>query len=106
MVSQEIPSWNTVVKKTAQCTTYGLAAADKNPYSISNLISDLGFYEEEAAKDVPMELYSTPVLFVTSSEYNKFRDLAGMEPIDFGPNEVMMAAYPGLENQLDGLVAS
>lgn len=106
LVSQEIPSWNTVVKKTAQCTTYGLAAADKNPYSISNLISDLGFSEEEAAKDVPMELYSTPVLFVTSSEYNKFRDLAGMEPIDFGPNEVMMAAYPGLENQLDGLVAS
>lgn len=106
LVSQEIPSWNTVVKKTAQCTTYGLAAADKNPYSISNLISDLGFFEEEAAKDVPMELYSTPVLFVTSSEYNKFRDLAGMEPIDFGPNEVMMAAYPGLENQLDSLVAS
>lgn len=106
LVSQEIPSWNTVVKKTAQCTTYGLAAADKNPYSISNLISDLGFSEEEAAKDVPMELYSTPVLFVTSSEYNKFRDLAGMEPIDFGPNEVMMAAYPGLENQLDSLVAS
>lgn len=106
LVSQEIPSWNTVVKKTAQCTTYGLAAADKNPYSISNLISDLGFSEEEAAKDAPMELYSTPVLFVTSSEYNKFRDLAGMEPIDFGPNEVMMAAYPGLENQLDSLVAS
>lgn len=106
LVSQEIPSWNTVVKKTAQCTTYGLAAADKNPYSISNLISDLGFSEEEAAKDVPMELSSTPVLFVTSSEYNKFRDLAGMEPIDFGPNEVMMAAYPGLENQLDSLVAS
>lgn len=106
LVSQEIPSWNTAVKKTTQCTTYGLAAADKNPYSISNLISDLGFSEEEAAKDVPMELYSTPVLFVTSSEYNKFRDLAGMEPIDFGPNEVMMAAYPGLENQLDSLVAS
>lgn len=106
LVSQEIPSWNTAVKKTTQCTTYELAAADKNPYSISNLISDLGFSEEEAAKDVPMELYSTPVLFVTSSEYNKFRDLAGMEPIDFGPNEVMMAAYPGLENQLDSLVAS
>lgn len=106
LVSQEIPSWSTVVKKTAQCTTYGLAAADKNPYSISNLISDLGFSEEEAAKDVLMELSSTPVLFVTSSEYNKFRDLAGMEPIDFGPNEVMMAAYPGLENQLDSLVAS
>lgn len=106
LVSQEIPSWNTVVKKTAQCTTYGLAAPGKNPYSISNLVSDLGFSEEEAAKDVPMELYSTSVLFVTSSEYNKFRDLAGMEPIDFGPNEVMMAAYPGLENQLDSLVAS
>lgn len=106
LVSQEIPSWSTVVKKTAQCTTYGLAAAGKHPYTISNLISDLGFSEEEAAKDVLMELSSTPVLFVTSSEYNKFRDLAGMEPIDFGPNEVMMAAYPGLENQLDSLVAS
>lgn len=106
LISQEIPSWNTVVKKTTQCTTYGLATAGKNPYTISNLISDLGFSEEEAAKDVPMELSSTPVLFVTSSEYNKFRDLAGMEPIDFGPNEVMMAAYPGLENQLDSLVAS
>lgn len=106
LVSQEIPSWNTVVKKTTQCTTYGLVAAGKNPYTISNLISDLGFSEGDAAKDVPMELSSTPVLFVTSSEYNKFRDLAGMEPIDFGPNEVMMAAYPGLENQLDGLVAS
>lgn len=106
LVSQEIPSWSTVVKKTAHCTTYGLGTAGKNPYTISNLISDLGFSEEEAAKDVPMELSSTPVLFVTSSEYNKFRDLAGMEPIDFGPNEVMMAAYPGLENQLDSLVAS
>ena len=106
LVSQEIPSWSTVVKKTAHCTTYGLGTAGKHPYTISNLISDLGFSEEEAAKDVPMELSSTPVLFVTSSEYNKFRDLAGMEPIDFGPNEVMMAAYPGLENQLDSLVAS
>lgn len=106
LISQEIPSWNTVVKKTTQCTTYGLATAGKNPYTVSNLISDLGFSEEDAAKDVPMELSSTPVLFVTSSEYNKFRDLAGMKPIDFGPNEVMMAAYPGLENQLDGLVAS
>lgn len=106
LISQEIPSWNTVVKKTTQCTTYGLATAGKNPYTVSNLISDLGFSEEDAAKDVPMELSSTPVLFVTSSEYNKFRDLAGMEPIDFGPNEVMMAAYPGLENQLDSLVAS
>lgn len=106
LISQEIPSWNTVVKKTTQCTTYGLATAGKNPYTVSNLISDLGFSEEDAAKDVPMELSSTPVLFVTSSEYNKFRDLAGMKPIDFGPNEVMMAAYPGLENQLDSLVAS
>lgn len=106
LISQEMPSWNTVVKKTTQCTTYGLSTAGKNPYTVSNLISDLGFSEEDAAKDVPMELSSTPVLFVTSSEYNKFRDLAGMKPIDFGPNEVMMAAYPGLENQLDGLVAS
>lgn len=105
LMAQEIPSWNTTVRGTAQLTSYTLGEAD-NVYTIANLISDCGLSKEKASDGVPIDVAVNPVYFVGCSEYNRFRALAGLQPIELGDNEVRFASYPGLADQTDSLASS
>lgn len=105
LMAQEIPSWNTTVRGTAQLTSYTLGEAD-NVYTIAKLISDCGLSKEQAIDGVPINVVENPVYFVGCSEYNRFRALAGLQPIELGDNEVRFASYPGLADQTDGLATS
>lgn len=105
LMAQEIPSWNTTVRGTAQLTSYTLGEAD-NVYTIANLISDCGLSKEQAIDGVPIDVAVNPVYFVGCSEYNRFRALAGLQPIELADNEVRFASYPGLADQTDSLAAS
>lgn len=105
LMAQEIPSWNTTVRGTARLTSYTLGEAD-NVYTIANLISDCGLSKEQAIDGVPIDVAVNPVYFVGCSEYNRFRALAGLQPIELGDNEVRFASYPGLADQTDSLASS
>lgn len=105
LMAQEIPSWNTTVGGTAQLTSYTLGEAD-NVYTIANLISDCGLSKEKAIDGVPINVVDNPVYFVGCSEYNRFRALAGLQPIELADNEVRFASYPGLADQTDSLASS
>lgn len=105
LMAQEIPSWNTTVRGTARLTSYTLGEAD-NVYTIANLISDCGLSKEKAIDGVPIDVAVNPVYFVGCSEYNRFRALAGLQPIELGDNEVRFASFPGLADQTDDLAAS
>lgn len=105
LMAQEIPSWNTTVRGTAQLTSYTLGEAD-NVYTIANLISDCGLSKEKAIDGVPINVVDNPVYFVGCSEYNRFRALAGLQPIELADNEVRFASYPGLADQTDSLASS
>lgn len=105
LMAQEIPSWNTTVRGTARLTSYTLGEAD-NVYTIANLISDCGLSKEKAIDGVPIDVAVNPVYFVGCSEYNRFRALAGLQPIELGDNEVRFASYPGLADQTDSLASS
>lgn len=105
LMAQEIPSWNTTVRGTAQLTSYTLGEAD-NVYTIAKLISDCGLSKEQAIDGVPINVVDNPVYFVGCSEYNRFRALAGLQPIELGDNEVRFASYPGLADQMDSLASS
>lgn len=105
LMAQEIPSWNTTVRGTAQLTSYTLGEAD-NVYTIANLISDCGLSKEKASDGVPIDVAVNPVYFVGCSEYNRFRALAGLQPIELADNEVRFASYPGLADQTDSLASS
>lgn len=105
LMAQEIPSWNTTVRGTARLTSYTLGEADK-VYTIANLISDCGLSKEKAIDGVPIDVAVNPVYFVGCSEYNRFRALAGLQPIELGDNEVRFASYPGLADQTDSLASS
>ncbi|MFU9936954.1 FtsX-like permease family protein [Fannyhessea vaginae] len=105
LMAQEIPSWNTTVRGTAQLTSYTLGEAD-NVYTIANLISDCGLSKEKAIDGVPIDVAVNPVYFVGCSEYNRFRALAGLQPIELADNEVRFASYPGLADQTDSLASS
>lgn len=105
LMAQEIPSWNTTVRGTAQLTSYTLGEAD-NVYTIAKLISDCGLSKEQAIDGVPINVVDNPVYFVGCSEYNRFRALAGLQPIELGDNEVRFASYPGLADQMDSLATS
>lgn len=105
LMAQEIPSWNTTVRGTAQLTSYTLGEAD-NVYTIANLISDCGLSKEKAIDGAPIDVAVNPVYFVGCSEYNRFRALAGLQPIELADNEVRFASYPGLADQTDSLAAS
>lgn len=105
LMAQEIPSWNTTVRGTAQLTSYTLGEAD-NVYTIAKLISDCGLSKEQAIDGVPINVVDNPVYFVGCSEYNRFRALAGLQPIELGDNEVRFASYPGLADQTDSLATS
>lgn len=105
LMAQEIPSWNTTVRGTAQLTSYTLGEAD-NVYTIANLISDCGLSKEQAIDGVPIDVAVNPVYFVGCSEYNRFRALAGLQPIELADNEVRFASYPGLADQTDSLASS
>lgn len=105
LMAQEIPSWNTTVRGTARLTSYTLGEAD-NVYTIANLISDCGLSKEQAIDGVPIDVAVNPVYFVGCSEYNRFRALAGLQPIELADNEVRFASYPGLADQTDSLASS
>lgn len=105
LMAQEIPSWNTTVRGTARLTSYTLGEAD-NVYTIANLISDCGLSKEKAIDGVPIDVAVNPVYFVGCSEYNRFRALAGLQPIELADNEVRFASYPGLADQTDSLASS
>lgn len=105
LMAQEIPSWNTTVRGTAQLTSYTLGEAD-NVYTIAKLISDCGLSKEQAIDGVPINVVDNPVYFVGCSEYNRFRALAGLQPIELADNEVRFASYPGLADQTDSLASS
>lgn len=105
LMAQEIPSWNTTVRGTAQLTSYTLGEAD-NVYTIAKLISDCGLSKEQAIDGVPIDVAVNPVYFVGCSEYNRFRALAGLQPIELADNEVRFASYPGLADQTDSLASS
>ena len=105
LMAEEIPSWNTTVRGTAQLTSYTLGEAD-NVYTIANLISDCGLSKEQAIDGVPIDVAVNPVYFVGCSEYNRFRALAGLQPIELADNEVRFASYPGLADQTDSLASS
>lgn len=105
LMAEEIPSWNTTVRGTARLTSYTLGEAD-NVYTIANLISDCGLSKEKAIDGVPIDVAVNPVYFVGCSEYNRFRALAGLQPIELGDNEVRFASYPGLADQTDSLASS
>lgn len=105
LMAQEIPSWNTTVRGTARLTSYTLEEAD-NVYTIANLISDCGLSKEKAIDSAPIDVAVNPVYFVGCSEYNRFRALAGLQPIELADNEVRFASYPGLADQTDSLAAS
>lgn len=105
LIAQEIPSWNTTVRGTARLTSYTLGEAD-NVYTIANLISDCGLSKEKAIDGVPIDVAVNPVYFVGCSEYNRFRALAGLQPIELADNEVRFASYPGLADQTDSLASS
>lgn len=105
LMAQEIPSWNTTVRGTARLTSYTLGEAD-NVYTIANLISDCGLSKEKAIDSAPIDVAVNPVYFVGCSEYNRFRALAGLQPIELADNEVRFASYPGLADQTDSLAAS
>lgn len=105
LMAQEIPSWNTTVRGTARLTSYTLGEAD-NVYTIANLISDCGLSKEKAIDSAPINVAVNPVYFVGCSEYNRFRALAGLQPIELSDNEVRFASYPGLADQTDSLAAS
>ena len=105
LMAEEIPSWNTTVRSTTQLTSYTLGETD-NVYTIANLISDCGLSKEKALDGVPADAVDMPVYFVGVSEYNKFRALAGLQPIELSDNEVRFASYPSLADQTDDLAAS
>lgn len=105
LMAEEIPSWNTTVRSTTQLTSYTLGEAD-NVYTIANLISDCGLSKEQAIDGVPIDVAVNPVYFVGCSEYNRFRALAGLQPIELADNEVRFASYPGLADQTDSLASS
>lgn len=105
LMAEEIPSWNTTVRGTARLTSYTLGEAD-NVYTIANLISDCGLSKEQAIDGVPIDVAVNPVYFVGCSEYNRFRALAGLQPIELADNEVRFASYPGLADQTDSLASS
>lgn len=105
LMAEEIPSWNTTVRSTTQLTSYTLGETD-NVYTIANLISDCGLSKEKALDGVPADAVDMPVYFVGVSEYNKFRALAGLQPIELADNEVRFASYPSLADQTDDLAAS
>lgn len=105
LMAEEIPSWNTTVRGTAWLTSYTLGEAD-NVYTIANLISDCGLSKEQAIDGVPIDVAVNPVYFVGCSEYNRFRALAGLQPIELADNEVRFASYPGLADQTDSLASS
>ena len=105
LMAEEIPSWNTTVRGTARLTSYTLGEAD-NVYTIANLISDCGLSKEKAIDGVPIDVAVNPVYFVGCSEYNRFRALAGLQPIELADNEVRFASYPGLADQTDSLASS
>lgn len=105
LMAEEIPSWNTTVRSTTQLTSYTLGETD-NVYTIANLISDCGLSKEKALDGVPADAIDMPVYFVGVSEYNKFRALAGLQPIELSDNEVRFASYPSLADQTDDLAAS
>lgn len=105
LMAQEIPSWNTTVRGTARLTSYTLGEAD-NVYTIAKLISDCGLSKEKAIDGVPIDVAVNPVYFVGCSEYNRFRALAGLQPIELADNEVRFASYPGLADQTDSLASS
>lgn len=105
LMAEEIPSWNTTVRGTAQLTGYTLGEAD-SIYTIGKLISDCGLSKEQAIDGVPINVVENPVYFVGCSEYNRFRVLAGLQPIELGDNEVRFASYPGLADQTDSLATS
>lgn len=105
LMAQEIPSWNTTVRGTAQLTSYTLGEAD-NVYTIAKLISDCGLSKEKAIDGAPIDVAVNPVYFVGCSEYNRFRALAGLQPIELSDNEVRFASYPGLADQTDSLASS
>lgn len=105
LMAEEIPSWNTTVRGTARLTSYTLGEAD-NVYTIANLISDCGLSKEKAIDGVPIDVAVNPVYFVGCSEYNRFRALAGLQPIELADNEVRFASYPGLADQTDSLATS
>lgn len=105
LMAQEIPSWNTTVRGTARLTSYALGEAD-NVYTIAKLISDCGLSKEKAIDGVPIDVAVNPVYFVGCSEYNRFRALAGLQPIELADNEVRFASYPGLADQTDSLASS
>lgn len=105
LMAEEIPSWNTTVRSTTQLTSYTLGETD-NVYTIANLISDCGLSKEKALDGVPADAVDMPVYFVGVSEYNRFRALAGLQPIELSDNEVRFASYPSLADQTDDLAAS
>ena len=105
LMAEEIPSWNTTVRGTARLTSYTLGEAD-NVYTTANLISDCGLPKEKAIDGVPIDVAVNPVYFVGCSEYNRFRALAGLQPIELADNEVRFASYPGLADQTDSLASS
>ncbi len=105
LMAEEIPSWNTTVRSTTQLTSYTLGEAD-NVYTIAKLISDCGLSKEKAIDGVPIDVAVNPVYFVGCSEYNRFRALAGLQPIELADNEVRFASYPGLADQTDSLASS
>lgn len=105
LMAEEIPSWNTTVRGTAQLTSYTLGEVD-SIYTIGKLISDCGLSKEQAIDGVPINVVENPVYFVGCSEYNRFRALAGLQPIELADNEVRFASYPGLADQTDSLASS
>jgi len=105
LMAEEIPSWNTTVRSTTQLTSYTLGETD-NVYTIANLISDCGLSKEKAIDGAPIDVAVNPVYFVGCSEYNRFRALAGLQPIELSDNEVRFASYPSLADQTDDLAAS
>lgn len=105
LMAEEIPSWNTTVRSTTQLTSYTLGETD-NVYTIANLISDCGLSKEKAIDGAPIDVAVNPVYFVGCSEYNRFRALAGLQPIELSDNEVRFASYPSLADQTDSLASS
>lgn len=105
LMAEEIPSWNTTVRSTTQLTSYTLGETD-NVYTIANLISDCGLSKEKAIDGAPIDVAVNPVYFVGCSEYNRFRALAGLQPIELSDNEVRFASYPSLADQTDSLATS